>query len=596
MAFKTMEEANDPKYWTTDSAGKSTFVGDGSQVNGFSSNNPLLNKDSSGNIAPVVSDKGFSSANPLLNKNEQGIVTPVDTSQAKEATKTLSSGLAEDQKALDAKRIAELEAQSKEQQQLAKDMLSSQTADIEQSYAKQEAEARENYANQEGTQDVLSYRLGTSGTPYAAAEKSKIQAKKQQFFNTLESEKTSKLTALKQAYLDNNYKAVSSLREQIYKIQSDQQKFLQDERRSQLDETKTLLEIAKTTNEIKKDQAFGDFEKVDAGQTLYNPKTGEIISIPKPIEGTTDTKNYEYYVAQQNKAKVPALDFDTWYANQKAPASYKEYLIAQKNGYTGSMLEYEQQKKGIGAQLDADTLRFMAEKYVIDGKMPSFGYGASGTTARYQFFKAVADAYGDKGLTVEQANAQRLAKTSAASALTKVKTLSATTEMAENAAITNLELAAKLGRDYQRAGMPVVNRFQNWLNGNLGDTKLSAFETALYTGAREYAKVASGAAGSVSGLTESATKEAERMVNAAMTQGQLESTLKTMKMDMKNVREAQEDQMAALEAELATPVVGQGATSVNTPNNVSTNSNPAPTLSIPKITAQQTNDLNSIFK
>ena len=299
---------------------------------------------------------------------------------------------------------------------------------------------------------------------------------------------------------------------------------------------------------VKADQEAGSNRYTTLGNNIFDTKTGEFIMGPEQAT-TTSQKDYEYYKKQEETAGRTPLTFDDWSANAKAPAAVKEYMAAQKAGFTGSILEYQEKKKGVGTILDADTLNFMAQQYIASpgSAIPSFGMGVAGMNMRAQFYAAVAQQAEAQGLAGQALAAKKAGATAAQSALTLQQKLTSATQAAEGAAIKNLDLAYNLGQEYDRSGQyPAANRFLNWLNGQTGNTQLSAFEVALYTGAREYAKVASGAAGSISGLTDSATKEAEKLVNAAMTQGQLKSTLDTMKADMKNVNTSQQDSIENL--------------------------------------------------
>lgn len=312
------------------------------------------------------------------------------------------------------------------------------------------------------------------------------------------------------------------------------------------------------------------------GKLLQQQPDGTYKDITPGITGgtTTSQKDYEYYSKQETAAGRTPLTFEQYQSAAKAPAAVKEFMAAQAGGFKGTIMDYQAQKKGGGGLgLDADTINFMAEQYIASPgqAIPSFGQGAAGMAARAQFYNAVANAAEAKGLSGQALAARKAGSTAAQSALTKITTLTAATKAAEKAAISNLDLAYKLGQQYERTGYPTANRFTNWLNGQVGDAQLSAFETALYTGAREYAKVSSGAAGSVAGLTDSATKEAERLVNAAMTQGQLKSTLDTMKADMKNVEEAQNSTLAGLRDQIS-----GGVNTDTTPTQTVPGSGPTP--------------------
>lgn len=111
------------------------------------------------------------------------------------------------------------------------------------------------------------------------------------------------------------------------------------------------------------------------------------------------------------------------------------------------------------------------------------------------------------------------------------------TAASAQAARDNLELAASLAKDVPRTGAPVVNRYQQALTAWAGGKELpglTAYEVAIYTAVREYAKVTSGSAASVAGLTDSAQAEAGRLLNAAQTPAQFKAASDVMIRDMDN--------------------------------------------------------------
>lgn len=294
-----------------------------------------------------------------------------------------------------------------------------------------------------------------------------------------------------------------------------------------------------TTNKLAQDQF--DFEQFK----FANPNA--------ITTDTTEIKNYNFYKKQEADANRTPLDFDTWYSNAKAPAAVKEFLAAQKAGFTGSIVDYQISKKGgTGAALDADTMQYFAEKYLTDGVMPSFGMGVAGMTQRAAFYKQVASVAKGQGKTGAESAAAIAGTKAAQAALTLQQKLLSTTQSAEQTALKNAELAYNYGKTFSRpTNLNIVNKWKQWIGLQISDKNLSQFELALFTAAREYAKVSSGAAGSVAGLTDSAMKEAEKLLNSAMTQEQLRSTIDAMKADMTNVTGSMNDTIINLKDQIS---------------------------------------------
>lgn len=105
----------------------------------------------------------------------------------------------------------------------------------------------------------------------------------------------------------------------------------------------------------------------------------------------------------------------------------------------------------------------------------------------------------------------------------------------------NIQLALDQSPKVPRTGSPLVNHYLQWANGHTltGNAQLTKFETYIYTAAREYAKVTSGASQSVAGLSDTAAKEAEKLLNAAQTPEAFAAAAGAMQNDMQNVTKNQ---------------------------------------------------------
>jgi hypothetical protein len=94
----------------------------------------------------------------------------------------------------------------------------------------------------------------------------------------------------------------------------------------------------------------------------------------------------------------------------------------------------------------------------------------------------------------------------------------------------HMDLALNQSDKVIRTGIPIVNRYTQWAFGQAltGRKELTRFETYIYTAAREYAKVTSGGAMSAQGLTDSASREAEKLLNAAQTPQAFKAAIEAM--------------------------------------------------------------------
>jgi len=111
-------------------------------------------------------------------------------------------------------------------------------------------------------------------------------------------------------------------------------------------------------------------------------------------------------------------------------------------------------------------------------------------------------------------------------------------------AINQLDLALELSKKVSRTDIPMVNRYAQWIKGELTSAPdLGAFEIALYSAARDAAKVTSGAAGSIAGVPVSAAEKADRLLAASHSPERLAAEIGAMKKDVGNVAEPLMDQV-----------------------------------------------------
>lgn len=194
--------------------------------------------------------------------------------------------------------------------------------------------------------------------------------------------------------------------------------------------------------------------------------------------------------------------------------------------------------------LSANELYQAAIENILTGKTPSTPMGGARVPMYAKRQTAVANKVGAisaySGVDIPTAQLEYQGMNASQKQLT---TKLRNTEVAEEAAERNLDLALSLGGDVWRSGSKLVNRYAQWVQSNFSPAmNLSAFETALYTGAREYAKVSTGNF-SNTGLTDTATKTIDSLINAAQAQGTLQSRVNTMKKDMRNVRDPMSEEV-----------------------------------------------------
>lgn len=132
--------------------------------------------------------------------------------------------------------------------------------------------------------------------------------------------------------------------------------------------------------------------------------------------------------------------------------------------------------------------------------------------------------------------------------------MASATKIASRTASDNLDLASKSSPRVSRTDSAWVNDIANrFIKGATSAEGLTDFETKIYTAAREYAKVTMGASASVAGLTDSAAKEASKLLNSAQSPKAFAAAVTAMKQDMDNVIREQDRGVTELQGRLRRP-------------------------------------------
>ncbi len=179
--------------------------------------------------------------------------------------------------------------------------------------------------------------------------------------------------------------------------------------------------------------------------------------------------------------------------------------------------------------------------FALEGKTPALGNGSKAQTLNTR--SAIENKAGAiaaaAGVDLPTVRAEYKANSGA---LSKLMPQAQATANAANTASDNLDLALGESPKVSRTDSKWVNSIANaFVKGATSAGNLTKFETYIYTAAREYAKVTSGGAASSQGLTDSAAKEAEKLLNSAQSPEAFRTAVEAMKDDMANVtaRQAQ---------------------------------------------------------
>lgn len=116
----------------------------------------------------------------------------------------------------------------------------------------------------------------------------------------------------------------------------------------------------------------------------------------------------------------------------------------------------------------------------------------------------------------------------------------------------NLDRVIKTGKDVHHTDSKWVNEYVNkFVRGATKAGELSAFETNLFTAAREYAKLASGANASVAEVSATAVKAVTDIINSAQSDEALKAAVENMRADAENIVRNQGGELSAINNTIA---------------------------------------------
>ncbi len=149
---------------------------------------------------------------------------------------------------------------------------------------------------------------------------------------------------------------------------------------------------------------------------------------------------------------------------------------------------------------------------------------------------SVDEAVVNKAILTGKTKALSTQENQLAGATTSIKTLDKT-----------LDLAQEYSNKVDRTGSPFFAKYANYLKGTIkGDADTAAFQALMKTAANEYAKIMSGAASSISGSTVSSVQDAESIINAEMSKGQISEVMDILRKDANFRLSSQKDTIKSL--------------------------------------------------
>lgn len=188
-----------------------------------------------------------------------------------------------------------------------------------------------------------------------------------------------------------------------------------------------------------------------------------------------------------------------------------------------------------------------AQQYITGGKLVTLGMGKDAVANKTAILNRVHELSGGSNLAVNQA-----AYSANKGALAKLMTQAAQINSFEETALGNLKMVESLSKQLNRSSIPLINdALMKGKTSITGDPIASQFLNAVQTTSTEYAKVMSGATGGAA-VTDSAQKEAQKLINTGMNPAQISAVANTMRQEMSNRKNALQQQINTAKDNLTT--------------------------------------------
>lgn len=231
------------------------------------------------------------------------------------------------------------------------------------------------------------------------------------------------------------------------------------------------------------------------------------------------------------------------------------YYQVGANGVTNMIVPPSAQMAGA---VNSDALQGLLNIYQTTGTIPPMGLSAN-NPLRTAFYAAIGA--GGVDLTTTAA----MNKATLAGATTALKTQQ-NQYAAANTAITTMEKQLSLLQTYSdkvdRTGSPLVNKYALYLKGQVaGDVDTQAMQNIVQTASYEFAKILSGSAASIAGVSVTSAEDAKNLINANMTKEQINSIIGLMRTEASYRLSSQKESIAATQADIQALGSGGGASS-----------------------------------
>jgi hypothetical protein len=255
-------------------------------------------------------------------------------------------------------------------------------------------------------------------------------------------------------------------------------------------------------------------EGIQPGQ--MGTQVGKLIAARDRLpEGHPDRKIYDMAIKKESGGSDTPEGLDK--------LGYKE--IASKLGFTPESLDYQ------------------FERRIMNPNYQPFGKFKANSEKTVLFENALAQKMSDVGLDPSQVMTASAGVKADVSSLMKLQTAADQTNQAVEQSKENASLLREANTNYKRTGYPAPNKFLSWADTNLSKEEKAKFDLALLAFSREYMRVVTGAARSVSELSVGGQATADDILSKFSSWEVLNAKIEQAQKEIENVPKSYETQI-----------------------------------------------------
>jgi hypothetical protein len=257
----------------------------------------------------------------------------------------------------------------------------------------------------------------------------------------------------------------------------------------------------------------------------------------------------------------PQMAFEILDGRQKAAQSLSGMLIQAQQFEQSQALErarldeqrrYHDSLGGASLGMDDDTINMLAQQYLSGDRtaLQGLGQGRAGAAIRAQVLQRANQLAQSQGNANPDIALNRATYAADAKTLSQMQNYISRADTFQSVFLKNVQQVKKYSEAGVAGSIPALNKWIQAGRKATGDPDVAAFDAAIKTASREYARIMSGPTSNAQ-LTVSAQANADEMLSNVMNKEQLEAVITVMEQDINNSIQSADETMKSIRSSIS---------------------------------------------